>query len=112
MTTRASRSFTRRTRERIQAAKVTDRLIQGFNGEVELSRDQIRIGLKLMDKVLPSLKAVEVEVNELFTKPVRDMSMDELQHAMAGHFEEAGYIHKDNLAAMGYVHEDDLDSDE
>lgn len=36
-----------------------DRLIKCFNGEIELSRVEATIGLKLVGKVLPDLKATE-----------------------------------------------------
>ena len=49
MSTRSSRSFTQRSRERIKAAKILERLLQFVNGEIEMTRQQAQIGMKLLD---------------------------------------------------------------
>lgn len=51
--------YKERLREKIRTAMVLDRLIKGYMGEVELSATQARIGLQLLNKMLPDLKAVE-----------------------------------------------------
>jgi hypothetical protein len=115
MTTRASRSFTARSRERIQAAKIVERLIQCLEGEIELTKSQIHVATSLLDRVLPKLRTVDIDKAEPPMKSVREMTTEELhlefeQNILAarGKFAEAGYIHKDRLAEMGYVHVDDL----
>ena len=44
---------------KIRRAKMLDRLIKCYNGEVEMTPQQVQIGLKLIGKVLPDLKATE-----------------------------------------------------
>jgi hypothetical protein len=110
VSTRASRSFTARSRERIKAAKIVERLIQFLEGEIELTKSQIKVAISLLDRVLPKLSPVYEDKAEPQEKPVRMMSMEELALACEGRFEEAGYIHKDRLAEMGYVHVDDLNN--
>jgi hypothetical protein len=53
-----------RVRAKISDAKVVERLIKGFMGEVELSQTQVAIGLKFMDKLVPNLQSVETEVTQ------------------------------------------------
>lgn len=101
MTTRHSRSFTYRSRERIKAAKILDRLIKFVDGEVELTRQQAYVGLRLLNKVLPDLRAMALHI-EPEQKRSRDMTDAELQACLDGEYEKAGYIHKDNLTVMGY----------
>ena len=101
MTTRQSRSFTWRSRERIRAANMLDRLIKFVDGEIELTRLQAYVGLRLLNKVLPDLRAVAIQVDPE-PKPPRDMATAELQACLDGEFLKAGYIHKDDLAVMGY----------
>ena len=50
-----------RLRKKIQTAMVADRLIKAFNGEIELTQTQANIGLRLLNKMLPDLKAVELD---------------------------------------------------
>ncbi len=46
-------------RAKISSAHIVGRLIKSFNGEIELTSDQINIGKSLLNKVLPDLKAIE-----------------------------------------------------
>ena len=48
-----------RSIEKIRNAKVLERLIKHFNGEIELSTTQTNVGLSLIKKYLPDQKAVE-----------------------------------------------------
>lgn len=50
---------TQKMRERISAGKVLDRLLLAFNGEIELTQTQATIGLRLVNKIVPDLKAIE-----------------------------------------------------
>jgi hypothetical protein len=78
MSNRSSRSFTHRSRERIKAAKLEDKLIQFVNGEIELSRPQVAAASKLLDKVMPNLRAVEVKSTEPENRNPREMTDEEL----------------------------------
>jgi len=53
------RTHIQRHVEKIQNAMVVERLIKHFNGEVELSQTQVNVGLGLIKKYLPDMKAVE-----------------------------------------------------
>ena len=78
MSTRNSRSFTHRSRERIIAAKIVNRLIKFANREIEMTRQQTQVGMKLVDKVLPTLKSVSIEEIEPRQKFPREMTDEEL----------------------------------
>lgn len=54
-------------RERLRTAKIEERLIKAFNGDLELTPAQIQIGLGLYRKILPDLSATEIS-GELDTK--------------------------------------------
>ena len=53
-----------RVRAKIADAKVVERLVKGFMGEVELTQTQVAIGLKFMDKLVPNLQSVETEITQ------------------------------------------------
>jgi len=55
-----------------------ERLFKFIEGEVEMSRTQVYAATRLLDKVLPSLRAVEVSSTEPDTRNPRDMSHEEL----------------------------------
>jgi len=78
MSTRSARSFTHRSRERIKAAKLEKKLIQFVNGEIEMSRVQVSAATKLLDKVMPNLRAVEIQKIEPESKSHREMTDEEL----------------------------------
>lgn len=46
-------------RSKIQAAHIVGRFKKAFDGDLELTSDQINIGKLLLNKVLPDLKAIE-----------------------------------------------------
>jgi hypothetical protein len=52
-----------RWRKRISEANILDRLLQHFAGTLKppLTASQVQVGLKLVSKVMPDLKAVEVK---------------------------------------------------
>ena len=114
---RNSRSFTQRSRDRIIAAKLVDRLIKFVNGEIEMTRQQTQVGMKLVDKVLPSLKSVLIEEVEPERKPLLEMTDAELTArrnelldlARGATYEETGYIHKDDLEKMGYIRQKEME---
>ena len=54
--------FKDRTIEKIRDAMLVDRVIQYCKGTVELTNGQLTAHLKLLDKVLPSLKQVESNI--------------------------------------------------
>jgi hypothetical protein len=51
-----------RWKDRISRAKVLERLLKHYQGELDppMDQSQVTIGLRLLDKILPSLKAVDV----------------------------------------------------
>lgn len=49
-----------RTRQKIQAAGIVNRLIDCVNGKVELAPAQVSAGMGLLRKVLPDLTATEI----------------------------------------------------
>jgi hypothetical protein len=51
--------YPEKAKDRIRQAKILNRLIKHFNGEQELSQSQVNVGLRLLGKLLPDLKAVE-----------------------------------------------------
>ena len=59
MTSRIKRSFAEKTRDRIKAAKIENRLIAFINGEINMTGAQVMAAKILMDRVLPSLKQIE-----------------------------------------------------
>jgi len=51
-----------RTIEKIRNAKVLERLIKHFKGELELSASQVNVGLNLIKKYIPDTKSVEMKI--------------------------------------------------
>jgi hypothetical protein len=60
------------TRAKIQAGNIIHRLQRAFNGELELSREQISIAKILLSKVLPDLTATEIS-SEVTVRNVVEM---------------------------------------
>ena len=48
-----------RSREKIAATKVLDKLLKCFDGEIEMTPQQVSIGLKLVNKMVPDLKQTD-----------------------------------------------------
>jgi len=47
-------------RKKIQASLIINRFMEVFDGNLELTNQQVNIGKVLLDKVLPDLKAIEL----------------------------------------------------
>jgi len=47
-------------RKKIQATQIINRFWEVFEGNLELTNQQVNIGKTLLDKVLPDLKAIEL----------------------------------------------------
>ena len=56
----ASRQFSKRSRDHLKASHLLDRLIDHFHGKITLTSSQIVVGLKLINKVLPDLRQIDV----------------------------------------------------
>ena len=71
-TTRKGRHFVHRSRERIKAAKLLDRLQAHALGKIEMKSSQIRAAKILLDRVLPSLRpdVITEESDSNFSGPV------------------------------------------
>lgn len=52
---------TQKTREKIQASQLINRLYSGAMGEVDLTPAQVNAAKALLNKVLPDLSAVEID---------------------------------------------------
>jgi hypothetical protein len=59
---KAEREVTTKWRERIQGSQLLNRLIDHCEGRLDLSMSQCNTSLRLIDKILPSLQAVSVDV--------------------------------------------------
>ena len=80
-----SRPYPQRARERIAGTKIIDRLVKHVNGEVDMTPTQGRAAAILLNKVLPDLKTVEVDVHaQSNTTPYRRLSDEELMRIAAG----------------------------
>ena len=53
------KSLHERWRDRISKGNILDRLMKHFDGEVDLTPSQVTVGLKIFDKMIPSLKHIE-----------------------------------------------------
>ena len=58
-----TRPYPQRARERIAGTKIIDRLVKHVNGEIDMTPTQVRAAAILLNKVLPDLKTVEVDVH-------------------------------------------------
>ena len=59
-----TRPYPQRARERIAGTKIIDRLVAHVNGEIDMTPTQVRAAAILLNKVLPDVKSVEVDVHE------------------------------------------------
>ena len=74
-----TRPYPQRARERISATKVIDRLVKHVNGEVDMTPTQVRAAAILLNKVLPDVKSVEVDINaQLKSVPIHRLSDEQL----------------------------------
>lgn len=92
MTTRRQRSHIQRTREKIRAAKLLDRVISFIKGDLKMTNKQVDAALRLINKISPDLKAVEVELKD--DKSAQEMTIADLarriEEAEAGISEAEG----------------------
>ncbi len=51
------------TRKKIQTAQIINRLQSGFNGDIELTANQVSIAKMLLAKVLPDLTSVDMSAS-------------------------------------------------
>ena len=58
-----SRPYPSRARQRIAGTKIIDRLVAHVNGEIDMTPSQVRAASILLNKVLPDLRAVEVDIH-------------------------------------------------
>ena len=72
-----SKGFVQKSRDRIKAGRVLPRLIECYNGELELNQQQVTIGLALLKKVLPDTSHQILEAN-LDNVADRDKTLSEL----------------------------------
>lgn len=88
--TMAARKFAIRqddqTRAKIQAGNIIHRLQKAFNGELELSREQISIAKILLAKIIPDLSSTEitseVTVRNVVSMPETKASVSDWQAAV------------------------------
>lgn len=59
-----TKTHAQKTREKIQASQVVNRLIKHVLGELELSPTQVTAACKLMNKTIPDLKSLEISGDE------------------------------------------------
>jgi len=59
MAVRKHLNQTQKTRDKIKASQLINRLVKHVDGEVELSATQVNAARILLNKVIPDLKAVE-----------------------------------------------------
>lgn len=76
MAARKHLSHLERTREKIQASMLINRLTNFVKGEVELNAAQVTAALGLIKKVIPDLSAVDVAMNAQVT--IADYDLDRL----------------------------------
>lgn len=60
-----------RTKERIRASQLLNRLTQFANGEIEMSAAQVQAARVVIGKIVPDMKAVEISGNP--DRPVENM---------------------------------------
>ena len=58
-----TRSYPQRARERIAGTKIIDRLVKHVNGEIDMTPTQVRAASILLNKVLPDLRTIEVDIH-------------------------------------------------
>ena len=61
-----TRPHPQRARERIAGTKIIDRLTAHVNGEIDMTPTQVRAASILLNKVLPDLRTIEVDIQAEF----------------------------------------------
>jgi hypothetical protein len=72
-----TRQFAARARDRIQAAKLIEKMLGFINNEEEMTRDQLSAAITLLDRVLPKLTSQTIEVTKR-KRDVRELSRQDL----------------------------------
>lgn len=73
----------KRTREKIQATQIVNRLTGHVMGEVEMSASQVTAALGLLKKTIPDLQAVSMDVAATLENP-KELSADEKRQFLDG----------------------------
>lgn len=74
-----NKSYIERTRRKIQAGQYVERLGLFVMGEIEMTGDQVRAAIALIDRVIPRLAQQNVTVEDKREKQPREMTLAELQ---------------------------------
>ena len=83
-----TRPYPQRARERIAGTKIIDRLVKHVNGEIDMTPTQVRAAAILLNKVLPDLKTVEVDVHaQLNTVSTHRLTDEQLMQIASGAFQ-------------------------
>lgn len=96
---KARRPHKEKTKEKIKTGMILRRLLQHFNGEIEMSASQVNVGLALLRKTLPDLKSIEQTGTMAITQTVinaqPEQSAEEWvnQHASSGNHSQARKPH-------------------
>jgi hypothetical protein len=72
-----SKGYVQRSRDRIRAGMILGNLIKCHNGEMELTQQQVNIGLALLKKVLPDTSHQVIETS-LDARSDREITVSEL----------------------------------
>ncbi len=57
------RTYPQKARDRITGSKIITRLMKHVNGEIDMSPTQVRAASILLNKVLPDLRTIEVDIH-------------------------------------------------
>jgi len=76
MAARKNLSHDKRTREKIQATQIVNRLTKHIMGDADMSASQVTAALGLLKKTLPDLQSVEMDVAATLDNP-KELSADE-----------------------------------
>jgi hypothetical protein len=83
-----SRPYPQRARERIAGTKIIDRLVAHVNGEIEMTPAQVASARILLNKVLPDMKSIEVDVHaQLKTVSTHRLTDAQLMQIASGAFQ-------------------------
>ena len=68
-----------KVRQQLQQADIVGKLIRAFEGEEELSEQQLRIGLALINKIAPNLSTRTIEGEVKVHVNHREMTREEIK---------------------------------
>jgi hypothetical protein len=60
------------TREKIRRSQIVRRLLDAFEGKIELTQVQAMIGLRMLDKIVPNLASIETSGDLNVVHLIRD----------------------------------------